>query len=68
VVDTRISEDCPALKRRGPEAFAAAVKSAEADNAENLDRRFKPLGPFGITRVSPVTDILEAIARRTESS
>jgi len=40
----------------------------ETDNAENLDRWFEPLSPFGITKVSPVTDVLEAIARRTEGS
>ena len=40
----------------------------ETDNAESLDLWSQPLSPFGITKVSPVTDVLGAIARRVESS
>jgi hypothetical protein len=39
----------------------------ETDSAESLDKWFEPMSPFGITKISPVTDVLEAIARRTES-
>ena len=40
----------------------------ETDNAESLDLWFEPLSPFGIIKVSPGTDVLGAMARRTKTS
>ena len=40
----------------------------ETESAESLDKWFEPMAPFGITKMSPVTDVLEAIARREGSS